>query len=347
MDGRRSIWIELRREAQKELNEIARMEGAITSEIIEDAIGLEEFTLAAIAAAAFGSSVRNNVYLGRRTAQHLKALELAERATIEKSIRQGVFDGLRGGEITAGLVGSRAFAGTDGQLNPTRNFLRSTMASAVLAATITAQNIAFAESGIITGLIWTAVLDGRTTAICRSRDGKGVRLTKDFPEDITLLEPPGARPPAHFNCRSYMTPTLHDIGVIPPHRTFVTDIRTNRKRVIDFRAQAKAAAGANVWKSLSERQRRRRIRAQSNAWAIENIGKVAPETTYAQFLSRQSAKFQDSVLGPTRGLLFRQGGLTLDQFVDLTGKVLTLEQLQIAFPTAFKRAGFGKPAKTL
>lgn len=71
----------------------------------------------------------------------------------------------------------------------------------------------------------------------------------------------------------------------------------------------------------------------------QNIGTVAPQTTYTQFLNRQSASFQDSVLGPTRGRLFRQGGLTLQQFVDFTGKQLTLEELAVAHPSAFRKAG--------
>ena len=64
------------------------------------------------------------------------------------------------------------------------------------------------------------------------------------------------------------------------------------------------------------------------------------QTNYADFLSRQSARFQDSVLGPTRGKLYRQGGLTLQQFVDFSGRQLTLEQLAAKFPEAFVKAGF-------
>ena len=48
-------------------------------------------------------------------------------------------------------------------------------------------------------------------------------------------------------------------------------------------------------------------------------GGVFDRPTYQEFLARQPKVFQDQVLGPTRGKLFRQGGLDLDSFVDRRG----------------------------
>lgn len=53
-----------------------------------------------------------------------------------------------------------------------------------------------------------------------------------------------------------------------------------------------------------------------------------PRETYADWLKRQSAETQDDILGPARGKLFREGGLTVDRFVDLKGKPLRLDELQ-------------------
>jgi SPP1 gp7 family putative phage head morphogenesis protein len=66
---------------------------------------------------------------------------------------------------------------------------------------------------------------------------------------------------------------------------------------------------------------------------------VDADVSYGEFLARQSAAFQDEVLGPTRGRLFRQGGLTLDRFVNQQGKYYTIDQLETLEPSAFKRAG--------
>lgn len=65
--------------------------------------------------------------------------------------------------------------------------------------------------------------------------------------------------------------------------------------------------------------------------------------TYYQWLKRQSADLQDDVLGPTKGRLFRSGGLTADQFavtvVDRKFQPLTLAELRKKRPDAFKNAG--------
>jgi SPP1 gp7 family putative phage head morphogenesis protein len=57
-------------------------------------------------------------------------------------------------------------------------------------------------------------------------------------------------------------------------------------------------------------------------------GPVNAQTTYGGFLKRQSAEFQDEVLGPERAKLFRSGQVSIDKFTDDAGRVLTLEQLR-------------------
>ena len=66
--------------------------------------------------------------------------------------------------------------------------------------------------------------------------------------------------------------------------------------------------------------------------------------TYPEWLKGQSVEVQNEVLGPTRGKLFRQGGVTINQFVDRKGATLTLEQLRRADASAFERAGVSSAA---
>lgn len=68
-------------------------------------------------------------------------------------------------------------------------------------------------------------------------------------------------------------------------------------------------------------------------------GQVPAEETYQTWLGRQSAAVQDEALGPSRGLLFRKGGLTMDRFVDPTGRQYTLEELRRKDAAAFAAAG--------
>lgn len=57
-------------------------------------------------------------------------------------------------------------------------------------------------------------------------------------------------------------------------------------------------------------------------------GQVPQQTTYAQWLARQTAARQDEILGPERGKLLRQDKLKLQDFYNDKGKFLTLDELR-------------------
>jgi hypothetical protein len=68
-------------------------------------------------------------------------------------------------------------------------------------------------------------------------------------------------------------------------------------------------------------------------------GQVPADMTYADWLSKQIAARQDEILGPTRGKLLRDGGLTLDRFANNKGKWYTLDELAKKDAAAFAKAG--------
>lgn len=77
-------------------------------------------------------------------------------------------------------------------------------------------------------------------------------------------------------------------------------------------------------------------------------GKQVPANeTYYEWLKRQPAAFQDDALGKTRAQLFRNGGLSSEEFarlsLDKSFQPLTLEQMRQKNPAAFKRAGIETP----
>lgn len=57
-------------------------------------------------------------------------------------------------------------------------------------------------------------------------------------------------------------------------------------------------------------------------------GPVAGNETYGSWLKRQSASVQEEALGPARARLFRSGKVSIDKFVDETGRTLTLKELK-------------------
>ena len=68
-------------------------------------------------------------------------------------------------------------------------------------------------------------------------------------------------------------------------------------------------------------------------------GQVASETSYGQWLAKQSAERQDEVLGPARGKLLREGGIGFDKFFNDKGRFYTLGDLERLDAAAFKKAG--------
>lgn len=72
-------------------------------------------------------------------------------------------------------------------------------------------------------------------------------------------------------------------------------------------------------------------------------GQVDRDLTYYAWLKQQPQAFQDDAIGPRRAQLLRDGGLTATQFAQLNlgrnFEPLTLKEMRLLNPEAFKRAG--------
>ncbi len=70
-------------------------------------------------------------------------------------------------------------------------------------------------------------------------------------------------------------------------------------------------------------------------------GSVPATETYYSWLKDQPADFQDFAIGPKRGKLFRDGGLSAEKFADLSLKnfqPMTLKEMEAENPEAFTKA---------
>jgi predicted ABC-type ATPase len=107
----------------------------------------------------------------------------------------------------------------------------------------------------------------------------------------------GDEPPIHYNCRCIRVAII-DGGLIGDRpATSVTE---------------------DILDGLVGDERR--------AMVEELTGQVPATTTYQDWLADQSAEFQDEVLGPTRGAMFRDG-MTIGDFVDANGDAMTIDEL--------------------
>jgi SPP1 gp7 family putative phage head morphogenesis protein len=308
---RKKAMAELATKVAQDMRDMSVAEGALEAAVLTQAIPIS-IELARIPASTLRALVNARPFQGRFLRDWFLGLEQRDRRAVETAIRLGVIEGETTDQIVRRVRGTRANGFKDGALSITRRNAEAITRTAVTHYSNAARNEVWkANSDVIEGLRWTATLDGRTSAVCRGRDGRV------FPVDR------GPRPPAHVNCRSVMVPILDGVGVLGKRPT-VVDTRTRARREVDFRAEA--------------RKRGVPIQQVRREWADSVIGRVPAETTYEQFLRRQSKGFQDDVLGDKKGTLFRKGELPLDRFVDGSGREFGLDELRRREPAAWARA---------
>lgn len=313
------------REISQELREYMGDEARFTIDAFERAVGLQGVTLAPVAIGEIATFADRITFGSKPLSELLARFQDDDANRVVNHIANAWREGQTPDQVVRSLRGTRAAKYRDGITAISRRSAASLVRTAVTTITTAARESIWQEnSDIIIALQWSSILDGRTSQICQSRDGRMALVGGDaLPEGARPLDPPGARPPAHPSCRSIMIPVIDGVAMIGD-RTTIRDIRTRRVREIDF-ARESRRRGVPI----------QQIRAE---WAAEYIGSVPHDVYYPSWIRTQSAAFQDEVYGPTRGALLRRGGLDVDDFVDQTGKRYTLDELRSRHGAAFDLA---------
>lgn len=249
-------------------------------------------------------------------------MQAADLRVMHNAIQLGMTAGEDMRTIARRVVGTASAKGADGVLEMTRRQVQSVVRTAVQHVTNHSRTTWFLEnSDVVAQEYFVATLDSRTTPVCRANDGKTFPMGK------------GPIPPLHFNCRSLRVAALDQerLGQRPAKPYTENQLAreyAKKNKLGDVRSRDNLPHGQ---KGKFDTWRRARVR--------ELIGRVPAETTYQEWIRGQSQSFQNDTLGVTRAKLFRDGGLTLDKFVDVNGKEITLEQLAKKEREAFIAAG--------
>lgn len=228
-----------------------------------------------------------------------------DRRRFMDEIRQGVLFNETPTQISRRIFGSQELGGVDGVREITRR------GALTLANTATAAIF----NGVLEALYNANKKIVRRELYVATLDSRTTPICRSLDGKVFEVGK-GPRPPIHINCRSVRVPQ------------------------IDGRKISGRPSNATIESELAGLRGPARRRAVSKL-----VGQVPADTTYQQWLSRQRVAFQNEVLGPTRGVLFRKGGLTLDSFVDRSGHQYTLRELYEREAAAFQAAGL--PAPTL
>lgn len=148
---------------------------------------------------AVSDVIKRTSFAGSTLDQWFNSLSNATQRNIMTAVNRGIVEGETTGQIMQRVRGTRRLNYTDGVWQTTRRQAEAVTRSTINHATNQARLEFFKKNDdIIKGLQWTSTLDSRTSVICAGLDGRVFPIDK------------GARPPAHVNCRSTMTPVLKD-----------------------------------------------------------------------------------------------------------------------------------------
>lgn len=182
-------------------------------------------------------------------------------------------------------------------------------------------------------VVFSAVFDNRTTLGCRSLNG--TRWPKGSPEIVEV--------PRHYNCRSShlylpraetLSGTRAAIGG-QEGEDAQEAYQTRKDRIAN--AQRRRATEENPPSNLTKAsQVKYRGRKDSD---IFKAGQIRAGTTQDAWMKSQPAWFQNDSLGPTRARLLRSGEYDFNDFVDVSGRKLTINELKARDSELFKRLG--------
>lgn len=182
-----------------DLVELAGYEGEFQAQAVQSAtaarvsVGLLDQPTAEMLKAA----VDSRPFQGRLLKEWGRDLDEAAFKRVRDAVRIGYTEGESVSNIVTRIRGTKAAKFKDGITEISRRDAEGLVRTAVTHTANASKDAFFrANAEVFRAVRWNAVLDGRTTAVCRGRDGKV------FPLDS------GPRPPAHWRCRSTTTAVL-------------------------------------------------------------------------------------------------------------------------------------------
>lgn len=194
-----------------ELRELTGYEAGFQQQLFAAQLPVQVPTASIVADQVYAAALARP-FQGRLLREWGTDLEAERMARIRDAVRIGYVEGQTTSQIVQRIRGTRSLGYADGLLQIDRRHAEAVVRTAVAhTANFTRDQFYQENDDLIKGLRWTSTLDSRTSPICRARDGQ------IFPTDS------GPRPPAHWNCRSTMTPVIKswrelgfDMDELPP-----------------------------------------------------------------------------------------------------------------------------------
>lgn len=190
---RLELGVRLRQEILNETEEVARLKINRQARDVAS-IGLR---LGTPSPSTVFQALKNEPIRGSLLDEWTEDWSRARFRRVQGSLRSTFIEGKSVRDAAAALIGTKEQGFKDGILDVSRRSAETIVRTSFTHLTSQADlAIARENEDLIDWAVWTAVLDTRTSDICRSNDGK--RFRADDPEVNTAI-------PAHPNCRSFWT----------------------------------------------------------------------------------------------------------------------------------------------
>ncbi len=327
-------WSSLWEDIDPQLLKVATLEGAQIADLYDDyadelftaptAKSIEIASRTAIMTLT-GSTSQSDTWL-----QFMRKNTSSTSKLVETKIREGFGSNLTLNEMTQQLRGKynrRTKKYDGGIINGTAT---SRAEALVRTGTSHFSNLAkdkFADTNkdIIESRVYFITLDNRTTTICLGRNGNEYVMGENYPAL-----------PAHWNCRSVYL-----------FKTKSFDPRKATRPITTGRKSKEAESAYNKRKQRQDALRDSRAEKRANGEAtpettskiaykgrkdndIFNVKLVSGEMGSDEFMRNNPRWFVESSLGKKRASMFLDDGVSLDKFSDLTGRQLTIKELEKA-----------------
>jgi len=191
-----SAYIQLRNELSGDLRELVDYEAGYQRSLFENTIQAN-VAIASVLPEQVYAAAMARPFQGRILTEWAASLEATRLQRIKDAVAVGYIENETIQQITQRIRGTRSLNYADGLLEIDRRHAEAVIRTAINHTAFYTRSRFYEDNAeLIKGLRWTATLDSRTSEICRARDGNIYPMKS------------GPRPPAHWNCRSTMTPVL-------------------------------------------------------------------------------------------------------------------------------------------
>lgn len=228
----------------------------------------------------------------------------------QDQMREGILAGEGVDDLVRRIRGSKANAFKDGIMEVKRHQAAALVRTSVQAVSNAARNATItANADIFNGVQWLSTLDGRTSDICKARSG--LRWDNDF-------KPMGhskqyTSPPAHWNCRSVVTPVTKSWDELAG--------KTLTKNAEDFSDNFKNELLKLGFTAAQISRLKPKMQSSMD-------GMVPAEFSYEDWIKSKPEVFQQQVLGAPKWRLWNSGKIAFVDLVDQRSNPLSLADLQ-------------------